>query len=267
MEDKDSPQPTCFVIQSFDGGTYDRRYRETIKPALIKAEVEPQRADEILGLNPVIDKIETAIESASICIAEVSEDNPNVWLEVGYALALDRPTVILCDKSKRQKLPFDIQHRPIIFYRTDSRSGYEELENNIVKWIKNELNSSKRVKRIRTLKPGSAEKTDLEDYEIAILSLAFAFWPTTTSSISHWQLENKLKEMEYTDVALALGVSGLIERDFLAGKLLIDTEFNHEEYKAYSVTNSGIKWLQENKDILEVKKNNSTNGLDDDIPF
>ncbi|MDG1580423.1 hypothetical protein [Pseudomonas sp. GOM6] len=99
-------QPTCFVIQAFDSGTYDRRYSETIKPALIKAGVEPQRADEILGLNPIIEKIESAIELASICIAEVSEDNPNVWLELGYALALNRPTVILCDKSKRSRLPF-----------------------------------------------------------------------------------------------------------------------------------------------------------------
>lgn len=49
MTDK---KPTCFVIQSFDGSVYDRRYKETIRPALIAANVEPQRADEILGLNP-----------------------------------------------------------------------------------------------------------------------------------------------------------------------------------------------------------------------
>jgi len=179
VNEEPNVKPTCFVIQSFDGGTYDRRYRETIYPALIKAEVDPQRADEILGLNPVIDKIETAIESAAICIAEVSEDNPNVWLELGYALALDRPTVILCDKSKRKKLPFDIQHRPIIFYRTDSRSGYDELETNIVKWVKNELKTSTLIKKISVLKPGSDSKIDLEDYEVAVLSSAFAFWPTT----------------------------------------------------------------------------------------
>lgn len=268
MEEETPPKPTCFVIQSFDGGSYDRRYRETIRPALIKAEVEPQRADEILGLNPVVDKIESAIESAAICIAEVSEDNPNVWLEVGYALALDRPTVILCDKSKRKKLPFDIQHRPIIYYRTDSRSGFEELEANIVKWIKNELNSSRWVKQIKTLKPGSEKSTDLEGYEVAVLSLAFAFWPTTTGSISHWQLGQKLKEMQFTEVALALGVSGLIERGYLTEKLLIDTEFNNEEYKAYSVTNSGIHWLQENKKLLEVKTPEKARGdFDDNIPF
>ena len=254
MAKEESPKPTCFVIQSFDGGTYDRRYRETIKPALVKADVDPQRADEILGLNPVIDKIEIAIESACICIVEVSEDNPNVWLELGYALALDRPTVILCDKSKRHKLPFDIQHRPIIFYRTDSRSGYDELESNIIKWIKNELNTSRRVDRIRTLKPGSESKTDLEDYEVAVLSSAFAFWPTKEGGISHWNLEQKLKEMTFTDIALALGVSGLIERGLLTEKLLIDHDYDHEEYKAYFVTNAGIQWLQENKDVLCVKQ-------------
>jgi len=265
MEDKIQNKPTCFVIQSFDGSTYDRRYKETIRPALIKAEVEPQRADEILGLNPVIDKIEAAIGSASICIAEVSEDNPNVWLELGYALALDRPTVILCDQSKRKKLPFDIQHRPIIFYRTDSRSGYDELESNIIKWIRNELKISNRVKKIRVLKPGSESETDLEDYEVAVLSAAFAFWPTTEGGISHWKLDQEIKEMGFTEVALALGVSGLIEKALLTEKLLIDHQYQEEEYKAYLVTNAGIHWLQENKKILSVKQSLPENIQD--VPF
>jgi len=254
MDEKEKSVPTCFVIQSFDGGKYDRRYMETIKPALLKAEVEPQRADEILGLNPIIDKIETAISSASVCIAEVSEDNPNVWLELGYALAMDRPTVILCDKSKRDKLPFDIQHRPIIFYRTDSRSGYEELEANIVKWIRNELINSKRLDNTKVLKSNNVKVTDLEDYEVAVLSSAFSFWPTVEGGISHWRLEQNLKSMEFTEVALALGVSGLIERGLLTEKILIDHEYQNEEYKAYFVTKLGIQWLQNNKEALVVKE-------------
>ena len=109
-------KPTCFVIQEFDDGdTFDRRYEETISPALIAAEVAPRRADEILGLQPVINKIEDAIQQASICVAEVSTDKSNVWLELGYALAVNRPVVILCDDQKRVKLPFDIQHRPVYF--------------------------------------------------------------------------------------------------------------------------------------------------------
>jgi len=98
-------KPSAFVIQAFDNAKFDRRYQETIRPGIVKGGAEPQRADEILGLQPIIQKIEQAIKAADICIAEVSLDNPNVWLELGYALALDRPTIILCDRSHRDRLP------------------------------------------------------------------------------------------------------------------------------------------------------------------
>lgn len=242
-------KPTCFVIQSFDGGKYDRRYRETIQPALLRAEVEPQRADEILGLNPVIEKIEAAIQAASICIAEVSEDNPNVWLELGYALALGRPTVILCERAVRPKLPFDVQHRPIILYRTDSRSGYEELESNIVKWVKHELGTERRIALAPTLRPESEGSTDLEAYDVAILSTAFAFWPTSVGSISHWELEKKLKRDRYTEVGIALGIANLLDRNFLVERQLSEESSNGEYYnvKHYQITPEGIggrKWGQ-----------------------
>lgn len=68
MTELDKKIPQCFVIQPIDDNTFDRRYRETIKPALEKAGVEPKRADEILGLNPIIEKIESAIAAAPICI-------------------------------------------------------------------------------------------------------------------------------------------------------------------------------------------------------
>ena len=247
--------PVCFVIQSFDNGKYDRRYIETIRPALIKAEVEPHRADEILGLNPVIEKIEKAIESAAICVAEVSEDNPNVWLELGYALALNRPTVILCDKAARHKLPFDVQHRPIIFYRTDSRSGYDELERDIVKFVKNQLQTEQRIRTTFTLKPGSELSTDLENYEVSILATAFAAWPTPVGSISHWDLEKKLRNEGYTDVGLALGISKLIGRNFLVERIVMedDSQYGSVEAKHYQISPDGILWIEGHSQLLTLQ--------------
>ena len=262
MTEIEEQKPTCFVIQSFDDGTFDRRYRETIRPALVKANVEPQRADEILGLNPVIEKIERAIEAASICVAEVSEDNPNVWLELGYALALDRPTVILCDKAYRQKLPFDVQHRPIVFYRTDSRSGFEELERNIVRYVENELKSAKRILKAPILKPGSEGESELENYEIAILSTAFSFWPSNIGGVSSWDMETKISKEGFEKVAFALGVTSLISKGLLEEKLVLNQD--DYEVKHYFVTKGGIQWLQNNKNLLEVKKESK---FDDDIPF
>lgn len=282
----ESLKPVCFVIQAFDGGKFDRRYIETIKPALIKADVDPQRADEILGLNPVIEKIEKAIESAAICIAEVTEDNPNVWLELGYALALDRPTVILCDRAARSKLPFDVQHRPVIFYRTDSRSGFDELERDIIKFVKNQLENERRIAKTYILKPGSEESTDLAKYEVSILATAFAAWPTPVGSISHWDLEKKLQKEGFSDVGLALGISKLIGRSYLLERIVMeeDSHYGSLEVKHYQISPEGIKWIEMHSELLTLEVENlkspyratqpmpapektKWDDMDDNIPF
>lgn len=279
-------KPVCFVIQSFDSGKFDRRYIETIRPALIKADVDPQRADEILGLNPVIDKIEKAIESAAICIAEVSEDNPNVWLELGYALALNRPTVILCDRAVRSKLPFDIQHRPVILYRTDSRSGFDELERDIIRFVKNQLETERRIEKTYTLKPGSEQSSDLAKYEVSILATAFAAWPTPVGSISHWDLEKKLRSEGFTEVGLALGLSKLIDRSYLVERIVMeeDSHYGSVEVKHYQISPEGILWIQNHAELLtlQVEKSRTPtrptlsrsaptktgfDDMEDDIPF
>jgi len=246
--------PQCFVIQPFDGGTYDLRYKETIKPALEKAGVAPKRADEILGLNPVIEKIESAIAAAPICLAEVSEDNPNVWLELGYALALSRPTVIICERSRRPKLPFDVQHRSIIFYRTDSASGFSELEKNIIRLVQHELASEQKIQKAAVLKPGEAGNVDLKDFEVAILTTVFTFSTTMLGGVESWTLEKKLKEIGYEDLGLALGITTLQDKGFISGKVeLVEDHQNSYDAKVYRISDSGIEWIKENQGALEIK--------------
>ncbi|MBI1803376.1 MAG: hypothetical protein HY033_09020 [Ignavibacteriae bacterium] len=264
-------KPICFVIQEYDdGGTFDRRYHETIAPALSKAGVEPKRADQILGLQPVVEKIEVAIQSAGICVAEVSTDNPNVWLELGYALALDRPTVILCDKSKRSRLPFDIQHRPVIFYRTDSRSGFDELESKLIVNVQSEIDRANRITRAPVLKGGATQLEDLKDFEVALLSTLLALWPTPRSGASHDELRQKLSSLEYNDVALGLGISRLLEKGYVTQKILHETDSWNNDYSihVYQITLDGISWIQAHEDkiqIREVVKDSAT--TKDDLPF
>lgn len=258
-------KPTCFVIQQFDDGdTFDKRYNETIRPALLAAGVEPVRADKILGLQPIVEKIENAIEEASICVAEVSTDNPNVWLELGYALALNRPVVILCDKQIRQKLPFDIQHRPVVFYRTDSKSGFENLENDIAKFVKNELQKETKILNAPLAKKGSQVLENYKDYEVAILTTLLALWPTSASGSGHWELEKKLSSMGYEGVALGLGVANLLEQGLIQQKE--EENMNSETYFLYQITPKGINWLRSNEDQLEIKQQQLFNS-DDEIPF
>lgn len=117
----------CFVIQRFDGGPYDRRFVETFAPAIEAGGASPIRADQVLGTRPIIDKIEAGLRETDIAFCDASEDNANVFLELGYALALHIPTVIVCDAGKRTRLPFDISHRPVLFYKTESQSDFEKL--------------------------------------------------------------------------------------------------------------------------------------------
>ena len=262
-------KPTCFVIQEFDeGGKFDKRYHETIQPALIEAEVDPNRADKILGLQPVIQKIETAIQQASICVAEVSTDNPNVWLELGYALANNRPAVILCDKNIRDKLPFDIQHRPVIFYNTDSKSGYDKLERRIIEEVKGQIEQDENVSSAPTIKGGAEELEDLKDYEVAILSVLLASWPRNSDGISYWELEMALKSTQHNDLALSLGINNLIQKELIEKST--QWEGSENEAFTYRITPNGIIWLDKRKDKLELAKDlseDSSEFIDDDIPF
>lgn len=267
----DDNLPSCFVIQQFDdGGTFDRRYRETIEPALCDAGVNPLRADEILGLQPVIDKIESAIRNASICVAEVSTDNPNVWLEVGIALALNRPTVILCDRSLRPRLPFDIQHRPVVLYRTDLRSGFDHLASEVTKLVRNELEKSARISKAPILKEGTNVLEDLKGYEVAILSTALALWPTHASGGTQWELQQRLSRLGFEDIALGLGITRLMDKGYLQKKEYTEDDgYKTHEHPTfvYQVTPLGIEWLRTHESELRIEKPPQRNAFDDDIPF
>lgn len=269
----ESNKPTAFVIQMFDSGKFDRRYHETIRPALVKAGADPQRADQILGLQPVIQKIEHAIRNASICIAEVSTDNPNVWLELGFALALDRPTVILCDRQQRERLPFDIQHRPVILYSTESKSGYEDLEEKIVAEVKNQLHVAARVESSPVLRSGASDTKDLKGYEIAILSALVALWPASPDGVVYAEFSKKLSRSGYSETQIGLGITKLIETGYLEQQTARDEQYD-SEYFTYRITPEGMRWLYQNEDAIkpldEAKPRTlsaQNDFVDDDIPF
>ena len=154
---------TCFVMQCFDGGTYDKRYKETFAPAITAGGAQPIRADEILGTQPVIDKIIDKLKSSAVAFAEITEDNANVFLELGFALALNIPTVIVCDKGTRPRLPFDVAHRTVIFYATQSQSDWEVVSKKIENSIRAacaESDQSKRVIPESRIVPSQADNLD-----------------------------------------------------------------------------------------------------------
>lgn len=118
----------CFVIQPFYNGKFDSRYRDIIKPAIESCGFSAYRVDEDYSVEIPISSIETKIKGASFVIAEITTDNPNVWFELGYSLAHSKLTIMLCSDERKSNFPFDIRHRNILTYRTESISDFEECK-------------------------------------------------------------------------------------------------------------------------------------------
>jgi hypothetical protein len=64
---------------------------------------------------------------AEFVIAEVTPQNPNVYYELGFAHAINKPAILLADKALG-KLPFDVAPFRVMFYENSipGRKVFEE---------------------------------------------------------------------------------------------------------------------------------------------
>jgi len=123
----------CFVIQPFDGGPFDARYQDTLVPAIRAAGFEPYRVDHDPSVAIPIDHIERMIRHADACIADITVNNPNVWLELGLAFATGKSVLLIAKITPRKVFPFDVQHRHIVRYRTEAERDFQHLRGEITK--------------------------------------------------------------------------------------------------------------------------------------
>ena len=126
----------CFVIQQFDEKN-NARYKSTIKPAIEDADFEAYRVDQDKSVQIPIESIEKNIRDSDVCIADISDNNANVWFEVGFAAALGKYLILLCsDKIEEKDYPFDVRHRNIISYTAGTSQGHTGLKREIIKRLK-----------------------------------------------------------------------------------------------------------------------------------
>jgi hypothetical protein len=94
----------CFVAQPFDNGEFDKRFAQVYDPAIKAANLEPYRVDRDPKASVVIDTIVSEIRSCSAFFVDVSTDNPNVWFELGLAIAYQQEVCIVC-VERRERFP------------------------------------------------------------------------------------------------------------------------------------------------------------------
>jgi len=107
-----------FVLMPFDE-KYTDVYKLGIKESCSEKSLYCERVDEQNFSETILDRIFNQINKADIIIAEVTEKNPNVYYEIGYAHGLGKE-VILCT-SNASEIPFDFKHFPHIIYTSISK--------------------------------------------------------------------------------------------------------------------------------------------------
>lgn len=128
----DKEQKSVFVVMQFTQ-EYNDLYEQVIIPVISKYNMNCIRADDIYTATPILADIINEIKAASIVIADITPDNPNVFYELGFAHALNKPTIVLSEKQ-RTKLPFDVSGLRTIFY-DNSIAGKAKVEQTLTKFI------------------------------------------------------------------------------------------------------------------------------------
>lgn len=126
--------PKIFIVMQFSK-EYNELYEEVIKPVSEKFGYQCVRADEFYTGTPIISDIISSIQEATAIIAEITPDNPNVFYEIGYAHAIKKPTILLCD-TRREKLPFDLSSFRTLFYE-NTIAGKKKVESSLTKYLEN----------------------------------------------------------------------------------------------------------------------------------
>lgn len=258
---------SCFVIQPFDGGAFDKRFDDVLEPAIHAASLRAYRVDRDPAVTIAIDAIETGIREAYACLVDISTNNPNVWFELGYALACRKPVVLVCTAERASPFPFDVAHRHIIRYRTDSPSDFTSLASEITARLKAVLHKESKV---QALAVSTLEETEgLDPHEIATLVVIAESDLDPDSYPSAYTLKQDLSRAGYTELATVLAVKALLAKG-LIGKSVVQSE--HNDYEGFHLLQKGNSWLESNRSRLVLRKRPAiptlTDSLmDDDLPF
>jgi hypothetical protein len=223
--------------------------------------------DQDPRVDVLITSIEDGIRSAAVCLADITMDNPNVWFELGFAIAANRPVVMVCSNERTGKYPFDIQHRAVIPYKTEAQSDFQELADSITERLKVAAERGVTLEQIAEASP-VAPLGGLSTIEVTLLAVT-AGSANPGDAISIWSLRIDAEKAGLSNVGISLALRRLIQREFLDETLIRDQD---EPYKGVVITPDGWNWIDFNEELFTLLraprgKPKVAEVTDEDIPF
>ena len=142
----------AFVMMQIGNSQLEKVWKEVYLPAIIECGLEPKRVDKHTEGRLLNSEISEFINRAKILIADLTNERPNCYLEVGYAMGRNKfQNLILCAREdhhpdspnytkKGPKVHFDLSGYNIIWWR---EKRLNEFKSELVKVIKRRLEKLK----------------------------------------------------------------------------------------------------------------------------
>lgn len=247
---------TCFVIQPFDKGRFDKRFDDVFAPAIEAAGLEAYRVDRDPSVDVPIDNIESGIREALACLADITTDNPNVWFELGFAIAARKDVVLVCSTERTTRFPFDIQHRNIVQYSPESASDFQKLGADITARLK-AIQSKQADLKVFSLLPSPLKDTmGLAPHEVVALAVIMQNSLLPGQVVFPKQIAQDMGKAGFNELAASLALRGLLH------KSMITLDIIDELSRGYVIAQKGIDWLHSNQSRVALEKPQR-----DDFPF
>jgi hypothetical protein len=163
----------------------------------------------------VIDTIISEIRSCSAFFVDISTDNPNVWFEFGLAIAFRQEVCIVC-VERRERFPFDIQHRKIIRYKTDAPDDFAQLQQDITQRLKAIIETRTTIESIEEkINETTEPSAGLSDIELLCIGVLAGQSRPADDLPSSSLLYSEMEKAGYLPIATSVALRRLARRGFV----------------------------------------------------
>lgn len=189
------------------------------------------RMDQLMATGPIVNQLQDEINKADLIIADVSNQNPNVMYEVGYAQSANIPVLLISQQG--DLIPFDIASIQVLIY--DRKRLNETLTKRVRNYLSHtDFNEFYKKEKSAFEKEKEVAKTVFVSYshvDVAYLNrLKVHLKPFEKSGLIDLWVDTKIKAGEKwkEKIESALEKSAIailfISADFLASDFIVDNE-------------------------------------------
>lgn len=204
---------------------------QVVRQAIMEGQHQLIRMDEMMATGRIIDQIHDEIEKADLVIADVSDRNPNVMYELGFAQSLKKPILPIIQKG--ESIPFDIASiRTLIYDRNRlTETLGKPLRNylahsNFDQFLEKEITNYEKEKKKKKTVFVSYSHADIDYLKRLEVHLKpfeknglIDLWSDTKIKAGEKWKEKIERALEKSAIAILL-----ISADFLASDFIIDNE-------------------------------------------